>query len=95
MALQSLYEYLRRTGRHLLISGCTSDVTRVLRNSGLLEEIGPDNVFPAEYNPTISTRRALVRARQLLPQKAGVRIFYDRLPGSEGSGGDGPLDYEI
>jgi SulP family sulfate permease len=77
-ALESLHDYLRQTGRYLLISGSSPDVTRVLRNSGLLKQIGEENIFPAEINPTIATKRALVRARELLPQKADVRLFYDR-----------------
>ena len=78
MALESLHDYLRKTGRYLLISGSSPDVTRVLRNSGLLKQIGEENIFPAEINPTIATKRALVRARELLPQKADVRLFYGR-----------------
>jgi SulP family sulfate permease len=78
MALESLHDYLRETNRHLLISGCSSDVTRVLRNSGLLKQIGEENIFPAETNPTISTRRALMRAKQLLPGQTEIRLFYDQ-----------------
>jgi SulP family sulfate permease len=81
MALLELNDYLQRTGRKLLISGISADVERVLRNSGAMERIGPENVFPAEVNPTISTKRALERATALLqlPAKdAEVRIFYDR-----------------
>jgi SulP family sulfate permease len=79
MALESLHDYLRSTGRHLLISGVNEDILRVLRNSGLLEVIGEENVFPAEANPTISTKRALDRAQDLLHAKeADVRILYDR-----------------
>jgi len=50
----------------------------------LLAKIGEANVFPAEANLTMSTKRALQRASQLLKeeggsaQKADVRIFYDR-----------------
>jgi SulP family sulfate permease len=56
----------------------------VLERSGLLAEIGAENVFPAEANLTMSTKRALQRASKLLKeeggggQKADVRIFYDR-----------------
>ena len=78
MALESLHDYLRETNRHLLISGCSSDVTRVLRNSGLLKQIGEENIFPAETNPTISTKRALMRAKQLLPGQTEIRLFYDQ-----------------
>jgi sulfate permease, SulP family len=78
MALETLHEYLRQTGRYLLISGSNQDVSRVLTNSGLLKQIGEENIFPAEANSTLSTRKALKRAQQLLPSKdATVRVFYD------------------
>lgn len=78
MALESLHDYLQQTGRYLLISGCLPDVTRVLRNSGLLDQIGEANIFPADANPTIATKRALLRARELLRGQGDIRIFYDR-----------------
>jgi SulP family sulfate permease len=84
MALETLHDYLRQTGRHLLISGSNADVTRVLKNSGLLAHIGTRNIFPAEANPTQATRHALVRARELLPAAdPGIRLFYeqDQMPG--------------
>jgi SulP family sulfate permease len=78
MALENLHDYLRQTGRYLLVSGCNRDVCRVLKNSGLLHQIGEENIFPAEANATISTRKALKRAQELLPAgDAKVRIFYD------------------
>ena len=78
MALETLHDYLRQTGRHLLISGSNQDVTQVLRRSGLLVQLGNDSLFPAEANPMAATRKALKRAQALLPaQKAEVRIFYD------------------
>ena len=95
MALDALDEYLSKTDRHLLISGCNPDVTRVLRNSGLLERIGKENIFPSETNPTMSTRRALLRARELLQQQADVRIFYEREGGDEGAKPDSSHDYSI
>ncbi|HEX4343065.1 MAG TPA: SulP family inorganic anion transporter [Verrucomicrobiae bacterium] len=94
MALQSLYDYLRGTNRYLLISGCNSDVMRVLRNSGLLKQIGAENVFPTEANPTVSTKRALQRARELVPERADIRLFYDRLP-KEAEKTEILADYEI
>jgi sulfate permease, SulP family len=83
MALENLHDYLRQTGRHLLISGSNPDVTRVLKNSGLLQQLGTENLFPGTGNPTMATRQALLRAKQLLAgATADVRIFYekDRLP---------------
>ena len=85
MSLLQLHDYLSKTGRHLLISGINPDVERVLRKSGARKKIGAENIFPAEANLTMSTKRALLRASQLLQQAGaatsptgGVRIFYDR-----------------
>lgn len=79
MAIESLHDYLRQSGRHLLISGISDEVGRVLRNSGLAQALGGGNIFPAETNPTIATKRALERATELLATRdAEVRIFYDR-----------------
>ncbi|MBC8040137.1 MAG: sodium-independent anion transporter, partial [Opitutaceae bacterium] len=110
MSLLQLHDYLRKTGRHLLISGINPDVERVLRKSGARKQIGVENIFPAEANLTMSTKRALLRASQLLQQlgsapNAGVRIFYDRnrdnsagndAPSPTRSGDhDKPGDYQI
>jgi SulP family sulfate permease len=79
MALENLHDYLRQTGRHLLISGSNREVTQVLRNSGLLGEIGADNIFPDESKPMMATRRALQRAKDLLPDvQPEVRLFYEQ-----------------
>jgi SulP family sulfate permease len=83
-ALRGLLDYFRQTDRHLLVSGVHGDVLRVLKNSGLLDHLGTDHVFPAELNPNLATRKALLRARELLAgAEPDVRIYYDhphRLP---------------
>lgn len=77
-ALRGLQDYLKQTGRHLLISGVHGEVLRVLKNSGILRHIGIENIFPAELNPNMATKKALQRARTLLPAgEPNVRIFYD------------------
>ena len=83
MSLLQLHESLEKAKRHLLVSGINPDVERVLRRSGAWEVLGPENIFPAEANLTMSTKRALQRAKALLARdgasgKAEVRIFYDR-----------------
>ncbi|MBI3886264.1 MAG: SulP family inorganic anion transporter [Opitutae bacterium] len=79
MALENLHDYLKGTDRFLLISGISEEVRAVLERSGLMAQIGAGNVFPAETNPTVSTKRALERATELLQTKqAEIRIFYDR-----------------
>ena len=95
MALEALHDYLRKTGRHLIISGCTADVYRVLRNSGLLKQIGKENLFPVEANPTLSTRKALQRAQELLPGKSEIRLFYPVNLADDADAKARPNDYDI
>jgi len=87
LALEDLAKFMRANERHVLISGATRDVYRVLKNSGVLETIqkganrraGESNIFlNRPSNPNISTRDALKRAQQLMGgEKADIRIFYD------------------
>ncbi|HWL16354.1 MAG TPA: SulP family inorganic anion transporter, partial [Opitutus sp.] len=79
-ALRALHDFLHNTGRHLLISGAQADVLRVLRNSGLHRHLGEENIFPAESNPNLATRKALLRARTLVSGgDPEVRLYFDRL----------------
>ena len=95
IALENLHDYLRQTGRLLILSGSSPDVTSVLRNSGLYRQIGAENFFPAEANPTVATRRALMRAQAFLAgQSADVRLFYERRILDAGAA-DPPGSYEI
>ena len=87
LALEDLIRFMRAQGRHLLVSGATREVYKVLRRSGALDLLqqgadrdrGECNIFlTAPSNPNISTRDALKRAQQLLGgRKAEVKIFYD------------------
>jgi SulP family sulfate permease len=79
IAIEELVRLLRREGRDLLISGVMKDVYRVLRDSGLIDTIGKDNIFPASpSNPNLATRNALKRAQQILgTTEADVKIFFD------------------
>lgn len=84
LALLELHASLNRQGRHLLISGLSGDVAQVLRDSGALQQLGEENVFQAEANLTMSTKRALERAKSLLPtDRPAVRLFYDRPQGAK------------
>jgi SulP family sulfate permease len=77
MALEELLQFMRSKGRHLIISGIQKDAYRVLRNSGMVESLGRENIFPGSAaNPNIATRNALKRAQTLLGgEKAEIRIF--------------------
>jgi len=87
MALEDLIRFMRGKGLHLLISGATREVYKVLKKSGILETLqegcdrkeGESNLFlHFPSNPNLSTRDALRRAQQLLgTEKADIRIFYD------------------
>ena len=82
-ALDELIDYTRENGSHLLISGASKEVYRILRKSGALKNLqqgtqrGERNIFLySPDNPNYSTRLALLRAQQLLgTQHADVRIF--------------------
>lgn len=76
MALGQLLDYLHSQGRHLLISGVHGDVAAVLKRSGLARRIGLENLFPAEENPTLATKKALQRAQALIGHKPELRVFY-------------------
>lgn len=77
-ALHSLHDYLRNHDRHLLISGVDGDVLHVLRRSGLLAKLGQANVFPAELNPNLATKKALLRAQELLGSERPIlKAYYD------------------
>lgn len=87
MALEDLILFMRKKGLHLIVSGATREVYRVLKKSGILitlqdgcdRRAGESNIFLTNpRNPNLSTRAALKRAQQLLGTKeADIRIFYD------------------
>lgn len=76
MAIAQLLEYLQSESRHLLISGVHGDVAAVLKRSGLAKQIGRENIFPAEENATLATKKALQRAHALIGVKPALRVFY-------------------
>ncbi len=79
MALEELIKVMRDNGRDIIVSGAMRDVYRVLRDSGLVEEIGRDNIFPGSaLNPNLATRKALRRAQEILgTDRANVQIYFD------------------
>jgi len=87
MALEDLILFMREKGLHLIVSGATREVYRVLKKSGILVTLqdgcdrsaGESNIFlTSARNPNLSTRSALKRAQQVLgTDKAEIRIFYD------------------
>ena len=75
LALEDLIRFMRSQKRHLILSGATMEVYKVLKRSGVLEvlqegcdrENHESNLFlTSPSNPTLSTRDAVIRAKQLL-----------------------------
>lgn len=79
MALEELVTVMRSNGRDLLVSGAMKEVIRVFIDSGLIDVIGRENIFPGSAgNPNLATRKALKRAQEILGgAEADVHIFYD------------------
>lgn len=79
MALEELLTYMEEEGRYLILSEVKADMHRVLKNSGLFDQIEARNIFSDEpSNPTMSTARALKRAKEHLGDiQADVSIYVD------------------
>ena len=79
MALEELLLYMEEKGRYLILSEVKADMIKVLKNSGLYEEIEERNIFTDEPgNPTMSTAKALKRAKEHLgDSQADVSIYVD------------------
>lgn len=79
LALEDLILSMRRNGKHLILSGASREVFRLLRNTGILKTLGRENLFLASpRNPTLATRYALKRAQVLLgEEQVEVKIYHD------------------
>lgn len=79
MALEELLRYMEEKGRYLILSEVKADLIRVLKNSGLYDTIEERNIFTDEpSNPTLSTAKALKRAKEHLGDTAAnVSIYVD------------------
>lgn len=70
IAIRELQDFLRRSGRHLIIAGASREIRDALRNSGLIEAIGARNVLVSgRGNPLLATREALTRAAEILERE--------------------------
>lgn len=88
MALDELLRYINEKGRYLILSEVKADMFRVLNKSGLTEKIEPRNIFSDEpSNPTLSTAKALKRAKEHLgDSEANVSIYVDPVRDKEKKG---------
>lgn len=88
MALEELLLYMGERGRYLILSEVKNDLIRVLKNSGLYSIIEERNIFVYEpSNPTLSTAKALKRAKEHLGDStANVSIYIDPVRDSQKKG---------
>lgn len=79
MALEELMLYMEEKDRYLILSEVKEDMTAVLQKSGLYKVIQERNIFPYDpHNPTLSTAKALKRAKEHLGDiSANVSIYVD------------------
>ncbi len=77
MALEELIKYMNERDRILLVSEARPDTMKILRNSGLVNVINTRNLFEDdESNPTLSTAKALKRAKEIIgDREAKVSIY--------------------
>ena len=77
MALEELLRYMSERERYLILSEVKEDIIRVLKKSGLYEYIEPRNIFTYDSsNPTLSTAKALKRAKDHLGDiEANVSVY--------------------
>ena len=70
---------MNENGRYLILSEVRKDLLRVLENSGLSNYIEARNIFMDDpQNPTISTAKALKRAKDHLGEiEPNISIYFD------------------
>lgn len=67
LALLQLHAYLKGSGRHLLACDLSHQSWDVMCHSGIIEEIGKENLFlHDDKNPTHSLQRAVWQAKELI-----------------------------
>ncbi len=79
MVLEQLIHDLRQNGTQVLISGTSHDIDRVVGRSGLDKFIGQENYFPSGENFLDATRRAMLRAKEIVGNpSAQIKLYYDK-----------------
>lgn len=67
LAILRLDNYLKSTNRYLLICGITEEVWQIFHKTGVISQLGKNNVFlTSEERPQLSTRKAFEKAKKLI-----------------------------
>ena len=70
LVLKQLYEYVKSVGCLLLPTSISRPVWKVLKRSGLIDQIGGENIFILNQQyPNVSIRKALERAKEIINKK--------------------------
>jgi len=78
LALQQLHDYLQAAGRCLIVCGITQQVWEVLRDSGLADEIGRENLFTFDdHAPQAHSLKAWNRAKYLISSGMKYKVQPD------------------
>jgi SulP family sulfate permease len=86
LAIQQLYEYLNSSKRYLLITGLTLPIWEVLSDSGIVSQIGKENLFLIDdRQPVLYMELAMKRAQELAGTPA-IRPQDLAIPASEDLG---------
>lgn len=76
LALQQLHDYLAGSGRHLIACGITLPIWDVLSDSGIVEQIGKDNLFLFDaHHPHAHMQKAIQRAKCLAAEAVPVQAL--------------------
>lgn len=69
----------------VIVSGAMPEVMKVLTNTGVIDILGTENVFPhTPENITLSTRNSLVRAQKVLGVKTAEILLFGKKRSDEG-----------
>ena len=81
MALEELLDYLKEKNCHVLLCEVRRDALRILSNAGVLSRMNRKNIFPHTVsNPTLSTAKAIKRAKYLTSgEEAKVTIYAEQI----------------
>lgn len=75
-AISDIARLMHEQDRHLFLVSVRPEAEKTLRNSGVLQDVGCDNVFREDPdNPNLSTSLALRRAQQLADGQLELRLF--------------------
>lgn len=85
MALEELLRYMSEKKRYLILSEVKRDIIRILQRADLYDYVEARNIFAYDSsNPTLSTARALKRAKEHLGDiEANVSIYVNPNKGEE------------